>query len=315
MNNFLTKYRLMSASLLAILSTLTGSQAAQATRLRVTVENLAPVNGQGLAPIWVSFHDGSFDIFDVDETAPRYLELLAEDGITGDPGNRVPTDFLVDAAAAGLDLAALAAAGPESIAAAFAMSAAALNGGVQDSLFPDFIRINPFFAGLPVGEKISIDVDFDADPINNQFFSYASMLFPTNDGFIANEDPTEIPIFDDQGNFIGADFVVLGSEVWDAGTEVNDEDPASMPYEVSVILNGGVDENSTVGLHPGLLPPGSGGAVDFTINGFTFENADFSAPGYQIARITVEQITVPEPSTILGLLGLGSLGLLRRKKS
>ncbi len=108
----------------------------------------------------------------------------------------------------------------------------------------------------------------------------------------------------------------MGSEVWDAGTEVNDEDPISMPYELPVILNGGIDENGVVSPHPGLLPPGSGGAVDFTINGFTFENSDFSAPEYEIAQITVEQIAVSEPSSTLSFIALGTLwaaSTLKRK--
>ena len=34
----------------------------QALQVKVTIENLAPVNGVYLTPLWVGFHDGSFDI-------------------------------------------------------------------------------------------------------------------------------------------------------------------------------------------------------------------------------------------------------------
>ena len=52
-------------------------------KLRVTVENLAPKQGIGLAPFWIAFHDGSFDVFNEGEAASSALEFLAEDGVTG----------------------------------------------------------------------------------------------------------------------------------------------------------------------------------------------------------------------------------------
>ncbi|MDJ0572532.1 MAG: hypothetical protein QNJ53_26320 [Pleurocapsa sp. MO_192.B19] len=118
------------------------------------------------------------------------------------------------------------------------------------------------------------------------------MLFPTNDGFIANDEPIEI--FDEEGNFIGADFIISGSEVLDAGTEVNDEDPTNVLYTLDVAGNS-VDENGTIEPYPGFLPPGEGGVLDFEVDGETvFANADFTVPDYQIARITVTAVDEPE---------------------
>src|SRR5262245_45101952 len=56
----------------------------QALQVKVTIENLAPVNGVYLTPLWVGFHDGSFNIYDLGAPAPEYLEHLAEDGTTDD---------------------------------------------------------------------------------------------------------------------------------------------------------------------------------------------------------------------------------------
>jgi hypothetical protein len=50
---------------------------------KVTVENLAPQNGTYLTPVWVGFHDGTFDLFDMGVAAVMPLERLAEDGNAG----------------------------------------------------------------------------------------------------------------------------------------------------------------------------------------------------------------------------------------
>ena len=39
------------------------------------------------------------------------------------------------------------------------------------------------------------------------------MLFPSNDAFLVNDDPTQIEIFDAEGNFIGAEFIITGNQV------------------------------------------------------------------------------------------------------
>ena len=118
--------------------------------------------------------------------------------------------------------------------------------------------------------------------------------------FISNDKGIEI--FDAEGNFIGADFLVFGNQVWDAGTEVNDESLSSVPFSLALIGQG-IDENGIVSPHPGLQPPGTGGLLDVP----TFSNSDFTVPGYQIARIQIEQVTVPEPNGTKGLLALGGL--------
>ena len=39
--------------------------------------------------------------------------------------------------------------------------------------------------------------------------------------FIGNESPTVVGLFDALGDFIATDFTLTGSDIWDAGTEVN----------------------------------------------------------------------------------------------
>ncbi|NEO70017.1 spondin domain-containing protein [Moorena sp. SIO3H5] len=296
----------IGAAIIAIGSVITINSPAAAITLKVTMTNLAPTQGQGIAPVWFGFHDGSFDLFDEGASASFAIEVMAEDGIVGNAQGRIPPDFVADFIAEGADPIALTNANQNSIASNFATSPASLGGGYQDLLFFDR-RVDPYFGVQLSGETTSRVVTLDGDSSGLRYFSYAGMIFPTNDGFIANDDSKAIEVFDGDGNFLGADFIVLGSEVWDAGTEVNDEDPVNVPYDLANLFSS-TPEGGVVQRHPGLLPAGSGGIVDFEFNGAQFVNADFSAPDYQIARITIEQVTVPAPSSTLGLLALGILG-------
>jgi hypothetical protein len=239
---------------------------ASGAEIKVTITNLAPANGTYLTPMWVGFHNGSFDTYDPGVPASLALERIAEDGDTA----QLMTDFTGSGAGA---------------------AQATLGGG-------------PFGPG----NSVSMIFTLDAMAANSRYFSYASMVVPSNDAFIANGNPLAFSIFSPTGMFLGADFIVLGSMVNDAGSEVNDEVPMNTAFFGQMTPNTGVAEGGVVGIHPGFLPPGSGGILDDPM----FANADFKAAGYQIARIQVE--AVPEPSAIvLFLSGLAAVALFRLK--
>lgn len=62
-------------------------------------------------------------------------------------------------------------------------------------------------------------------PSTNRYLSFASMIVPSNDLFIANPNPTAIELFDALGSFLGTRTInVFARMIWDAGTEVNDLD-------------------------------------------------------------------------------------------
>lgn len=250
------------ASTLSVVATAALASSAGAARLRVTIDNLAPENGTFLTPVWVGFHNGTFDIYDRDVSLDLFpgTEALVEDGITAPLSAR-----FADEAPTGVDGTIFGPNGP-----------------------------------LGVGESTSFTFDVDA---SNQYFSYASMVIPSNDAFVANGNPLAFEIFDDAGKFLGADFTVTGSQVLDGGTEINDEAEFSTAFLGQQTPDTGVDENGVVTEHPGFEPGGRIlSAVDFGPNSLTFTGADFTQPGYQIARIRVEK--VPEPATVLGLLAL-----------
>lgn len=61
---------------------LVAAPAATPASITVTLENLAPANGNFMTPLWVGFHNGLFDLYNQGEAASMGLERLAEDGTT-----------------------------------------------------------------------------------------------------------------------------------------------------------------------------------------------------------------------------------------
>ncbi|QSJ21043.1 spondin domain-containing protein [Nostoc sp. UHCC 0702] len=255
-----------------VVSTFTMASAAPAATIKVTVENIAPQQGVVVTPLWVGFHDGSFDIFNLDQPASTDVERLAEDANTAPIGST----FLASGA-----------------------------GQVQGTLLgPGISPTSPPL--IPPGAIATQTFQIDGSLASSRYFSYGAMIVPSNDAFIANDNSRAFKIFDDAGNFIGADFIVTGNQIWDAGTEVNDEIPQNTGLLGQTVPNTGVTENGVVRQHPGFIPGG---------NILTaFPNADLTIPGYQVAHIKVE--AVPEPSNAAGLFFVGLLWLgvrLRRQ--
>lgn len=63
------------------------------TELRISVRNDSGFGGTFLTPTYFGFHDGSFDLFNVNETASAGLESLAEDGAAATlAGERLAAD-------------------------------------------------------------------------------------------------------------------------------------------------------------------------------------------------------------------------------
>lgn len=237
------------ATTLAIASTLTLASIASAapTTVKVTVENIAPEEGLIITPVWVGFHDGSFDFFDLNKPASASLETLAENGIT---------DMLA------MDLKNSG------------------SGMIEGTMTGPGFRDDPHPV-IPPGATVTMT--FTVDSNRDRYLSYAAMLVPSNDAFIGNDTPIEI--FDQSGHFKGADLIVTGNGIWDAGTEVNDEVPQNTALLGQVMPNVGETENGTVMYHPGFMSDG---------NILTaFPKANFmnpSASNYQLARIRIEQV-------------------------
>ena len=241
-------------SIAILASSLSLSLSAATIDVTVKIENLAPENGTYLTPVWVGFHDGNFDFIEVGQSASEGLQRLAEDGNT-----LVIGDEFLD---------------PE------------LGSGVVNGTISSGGDIPP----LAPGTSASLTFSLDSDAFRSRYLSYASMVIPSNDAFIGNGDPKSHPVFNASGEFIGGEFVVAGSQVWDAGSEINDEAAANTAFLAQEAPNTGEEQGGTIAQHAGYKAAGGGGVLDDA----RFAKADFKVDGYQIARITLSA-SEPEP--------------------
>ncbi len=133
------------------------------------------------------------------------------------------------------------------------------------------------------GETTSLTFLVDSFRGEQQYFSYASMILPSNDAFVANGSPTAHRIFNNSGSFVPTSFVVSGGEVLDAGSEVNDEDPTNTAFFGQQTPDTGVVENGVVTLHPGFNDPADGGILAAP----QFANGDFTQDGYETLKFEI----------------------------
>ena len=156
---------------LSMIAALACAPAVDAETVTITIQNRAPSNGLYMTPFWVGFHDGSFDLFDpgVPLVPGGGVERIAEDGAAA------------------------------TLTAEFASSAAGMAGGIDG-----VITAPGGFPGAPVFDPHELDsATFALDPVANRYFSFASMVIPSNDAFVGNHNPVMFELFDDDGKFNG----------------------------------------------------------------------------------------------------------------
>lgn len=255
---------------LPLAASLASTALAQTYRVNVVLENLAPTNGTFLTPVWVGFHNGTFDTYDggtLASTLPTpgsdALERLAEDGSTA----QLMRDF------------------------------ARLARGRRDATLP-----GPNGPIAP-GQGSAMTFLLNANDVRDRYFSYASMVIPSNDAFIANGNPKAHPIFDSNGKVVASDFFVAGpNAVNDAGTEVNDEVPANTAFFGQMAPNTGVSERNVIVAHPGFLDRGRGGILDAT----RFSRGDFTIASYPFLRVGLRAAPAVTDTRLYNSLSLGA---------
>ncbi len=267
------KHKIVYAAVTAAIGLASGSAIAEQTRITVTIENLAPAQGTNQTPHWVGFHNGSFDIYNggtpadslpVPNDPLRSLERLAEDGNNG-PISETFGQFIGSGA-----------------------------GSVDGTIAGPNGPIAP-------GDIATASFVVESTNPSSRFFSYASMVLPSNDFFYANANPEEHPMFDESGNFIAKDFIVTNQDIRDAGTEVNDEIPANTAFFGQEVADSGTEEGGNIllfGDESGLvrfLPPSEGGNILADEN---FSMADFTLDGYPLVKISFAAEPVPEEPEI-----------------
>lgn len=249
--------------LLAMASTCASMASASVVTVRVSVENLAPINSVSFAPLRVGFSNGTFDSFDNMMTATAPIVSIAEGG-------------------SGVDwFPAFAAAEPNS---------------VRGTVVP-----SPAGPLTPGATGFS---DFVVDTAVNPFFTFGSMVVPSNDHFIGNDSPTQYRLFSGGGSELQLTSInQKASDIWDAGSEL--EDPIGAAF-LAIGTNAlRTPENGVVHFEFSDLGTTFNGLV--TGAGYTFDS-QLSATT-DIYRISFS--IVPEP-TSLGALSLA--GLLSRRR-
>lgn len=258
---------MLAAAAASVLSA--GTSPAAIVQVKVTITNESGPTGTALSPFFLGAHDGTFTSFVSGSAAGTGIQNVAE---LGDGGALS---------------AAFAAAQPNGVSMTVTASTGAFGPGIL----------------LPGG---SGSVVLTLDTTKNRYLSYAAMVVPSNDTFVANASPTAIPLFDASGNFIAQNFTVLGESLWDSGTEVNQ--PFGAAFIATSNATDHVAENGVVTqVNPGTqFGPYLGAG---TAAGYVFS----AAPGATDKVVSFAFEVVPEPAT-LGMLGAGMAGLLMRRR-
>ncbi|MGD1804077.1 spondin domain-containing protein [Dapis sp. BLCC M126] len=286
-------------TLVSVSSVITTASVAQALTLKVEVENLGPYGGAALTPVWVGFHDGSFDSYNGGLPSEEGLERIAEDGNT----EFISKDFLNNKTYVKDGMS-----------------------GVFDSN-QEGTRVDGTIGGAPItaGTKAMSTFDVTAD-LSNRWFSYVSMVLPSNDYYVANGDPFAFDLMDlFTGNQSQISFNIgRPGTVNDAGTEVNNFSTSAgnglfpgLPAGQGG-PNQGADEN---GVNANVTDPYANflnrpDNFDTAFGNLNFNDTTLYPNG--IASITISVESVPEPSTTVGLIamvGLFVFGGLRRRNN
>ena len=276
-----------------------GSSAQAVQRVRVDITSNAPDGGVAITPVWVGFHDGSFDSYNGGLSSQEGLERLAEDGDT----SVISNDFLggytyIDNSSGS------------------AVSARVLSSQPGSERVDGTIASTTGAPPIQPGETATSFFDIDTSGIN-RYFSYASMVLPSNDYYVANGNPTAwdlASLYDGEGSISFE--IGLANTINDAGTEVESyvTSAANGLFGLAGGQSGpnqGADQNGVNMNVLGANPLSALNFIEGTPAAFDFNDTSLYPNG--IATITIT--AVPEPSSIaLGVLGLTGIGMTSRRR-
>lgn len=184
-------------------------------------------------------------------------------------------------------------------------------GGSGTQWQADLAAIDPTATRGTIGGLLqpgqSASMTFNVDVGLNRYFSFGSMVVPSNDFFIGNDNPLQL--FNGTGDLLISSIFQTTNQIWDAGSEIFD--PLAAAF---------------VGTNALRTPQGSVVALNFAeLEGF---NGLTTGAGYQFnSQLASQQnvyridftsspvTTVPEPSSVALMgAGLASLGWFARRR-
>jgi PEP-CTERM motif len=186
-------------------------------------------------------------------------------------------------------------------------------GGSGADWFPAFQAAEPGAVLGSVGGALTPGATamsgyFMVDTSLNPFFTFASMVVPSNDHFIGNDNPMRYRLFDNAGNLLISQIDQQASQIWDNGSETTD------PLAAAFLVIGNND----------LRTP-QNGVVRFDFQELLAYNGLTTAAGYvfdsdlvantAVYRISFTSAVVPEPATWAMLIaGFGLVGVAARRR-
>ena len=208
----MTQVKTFLVAAIATLGTFAAVQAQDSTMVTVTIENIAPDNGVVLTPAWVGFHSGSFDSYNGGLTSLKGLERLAEDG-----DNSLISEQFLDFNESTGGYTYIDNSNPEAPQSRLVRTGDLTDRFRQDATLPS--ESGPIRPGQTATGTFVLRTDG-----SNDFFSYASMVLPTNDFFIANGSPVAHDISEilSGGGEVSFFIGTPNSGTNDAGTERED---------------------------------------------------------------------------------------------
>lgn len=235
--------------------------------LLIEVEDLRdnPDDGLVMERLYVVTHDGTFNLYDLNQPAPDHMDWFAAEGLINQIRNHLSA--------------------------------------TQDRGWPLEVGLQmPRFKGSNSVRNVS---DAPRAYRHNQYLSFFGRLYPSNDAIIGNEDPMRYKIFDDEGVFLGPIVIdVYGGDVVDAGVRENNEEDLvwldRSPWDRDP--EAGVPTSEPVRQHPGFVgslrnPSDEPGRLMSQVNTICDEhgsclhydpdNIDFTAPGTALMRIRI----------------------------
>ncbi len=243
-----------------------------------TIKNEQSAGAFFLTPFWVGFHNGQFDAYNNGLLAP-----------------------------AGSGITEIAEMGDTSVTSGAFMNSLAGQAGGVDATITSVTGMGDAPVFSP-GESKTTMMNV-GDSTVNRYFSFASMVVPSNDLFVGNDNPMGYELFDAAGDFNGPVTIQLfGSDVHDNGSEVNNALGGA-----AFSTNGGMSADESLPIRGFFSNAGDNGYLSSFLNSTTASGDTITATfggGTLIATITI----VPEPAT-LSLLALAGTALIRRRRA